>query len=715
MNRRSWLGRALASGRFPLWYWVITGVVLGGWTFITRVFVPWSIRRAHAGAPLISRLLSGRHRIPVEEYLADWDSVRPEIAFPALTLVLLLFLLAVAIRQPLVERVGGDRVAPRWSARMILAVGAGLGLLTGLGEAYYLVWTSFVQGRTIEGFRHISTDSLWMAPVADMVAFVLVGVLVVGVGSWKPTARSGAVVLSIFGFLTLHTWAMVTGRVWWWASALLAAGIAIRLARFAGRRAEAYTHLARRGAAWLAGMTIGVAASVILSPIASERRALAALPPSRPGAPDVLLLVLDTQRAASTSLYAEDYPDQRITTPNLERWAETAVVFDRAIAPASWTLPSHASMFTGRLNQELGTGFFTPLDERYPTLAEVLQANGYVTAGFVANIDFVSDFYGLDRGFIHYQDQPRSIGMTLESSWLTRVCVRTARRWIGNRDDVVRKRAADVNHEFLSWLATKPGRPFFAFLNYFDPHSPYRPPVPFDTLFREERGRYHIGRDYSALRFTTQDIEELEAAYDASIAYTDLEVGRLLDTLENAGVLENALVLITADHGESFGEHGWLGHANSLHLSEVHVPLLIRPPGGVHPGRRAIQVVSLRDLSATVLDLVGIDRVLPGRSLAGGMVTSRSPVDGHEREKLAPTPAISELRADWLSLVSGGYHYLRRRDGSEELYDIEADRPEAVNLVDDPDRFTVLKDLRSELARLTGDARPLGSSRSPED
>jgi arylsulfatase A-like enzyme len=486
---------------------------------------------------------------------------------------------------------------------------------------------------------------------------------------------------------------MVTGRIDWWGAAVLAAAIGVTLSRYVCKRAGVFRPLVLQLAPWLVGATAGIALSVSLGAMADQRRSLARLVDRPSDTPNVLLIVLDTQRAANTSLYGS----ARRTTPGLERLAESSVVFDRAIATTPWTLPSHASMFTGRLNRELGTGFARPLDSRYPTLAEALVSSGYTTAGFVSNLIFTTDFYGLDRGFLRYEDQPRSPGMTLASSWLTRHAIRTLRSWVGNRQDLVRKRAEDVNRRFLNWLEAEDYRPFFVFLNYYDAHDPYLPPAPFDTLYREIGGRYHIERDQDSGLYTTSELEELEAAYDAGIAYQDHHVGLLLDSLESRGIMEETLVLVTSDHGESFGEHGWVAHANSVHLTEVHVPLLIRPPGGLSTGRRVEAAVSLRDLPATVLGVLGLDQgPFPGHSLGAYLTQDAGVTDPPS------SPAVSELRGQWSSLIDGAYHYLRGPDGEEELYDIGLDPLEEHDLSGDPRRLEVLQRFKDELATQIG-------------
>ena len=347
----------------------------------------------------------------------------------------------------------------------------------------------------------------------------------------------------------------------------------------------------------------------------TEQRALAKLSPVPRDAPNVLLLVLDTVRAQSLSLYGY----VRGTTPRLEQWAKTGVVFDRAVSTAPWTLPSHASLFTGQFPHELSADWFIPLDATFPTLAEGFRAYAYVTAGFVANIyPWCTYEYGLNRGFIHYEDYPISLGQVIANSSLFRTITSNSqfRRIFGYHQLIPRKSAADINKDFLRWLSTIKSRPFFAFLNYFDAHDPYLPPTPFDTKFGPNRSW-----TYPQVFFRKISPQETQAwvdAYDGSIAYLDYQVDLLLHELQRRGVLENTLVIITSDHGEEFNEHGVFGHANSVYWQGLHVPLLVLYPGHVPADKRIHEPISLRDIPATVVDLVKLKGTtrFPGTSLA---------------------------------------------------------------------------------------------------
>ena len=210
----------------------------------------------------------------------------------------------------------------------------------------------------------------------------------------------------------------------------------------------------------------------------------------------MLLIVLDTVRADRLSLYGY----HRATTPKLEQLAKQGIRFDKVRATAPWTLPSHASMFTGRWPHELGVEWMTPLRGKFPTLAEYLGSHGYATAGFVANTLFCSYDTGIDRGFTHYEDYELGPLAAIRTAVVVDLAFKAAFRlaldygpsfdagpfrpvqgrpcWGGSWPEIESAPHA-INLKFVDWLARRrePGRPFFAFLNYFDAHAPYIPPT----------------------------------------------------------------------------------------------------------------------------------------------------------------------------------------------------------------------------------------------
>jgi arylsulfatase A-like enzyme len=398
---------------------------------------------------------------------------------------------------------------------------------------------------------------------------------------------------------------------------------------------------------------------------------------------------MDTVGAEWLSLYG--YP--RPTSPRLEAFARSGVVFEHVYATASWTLPSHATMFTGHYGSELTADWMVPLDRRFPTLAERLTSLGYVTGGFPANQAFGDPVFGLARGFLHYETYPDSweevlqnfaIGVRLSRSY-------QVRRLVGYWNILNRKNAARVNQEFLRWSRHAGRRPFFAFLNYFDTHEPYYPPAPFDSLFGKgldvlPPGTRIESRDvrvplkvYRGLPSRT--VRQLREAYDGCLAYMDEQIGRLLEELERRGLLDNTIVIVTADHGEMRGEAERFGHGFDVHAPVLHVPLIVRYPPRVPPGLRVDGAVSLRDLAATIADLSGLGSRLrlPGSSLLPADDASPLEADG--------SPVVSSLdhttdgSPGLRSIILGREHYIQYRDGREMLFDLAVDRMEVRDLL----------------------------------
>jgi arylsulfatase A-like enzyme len=502
-------------------------------------------------------------------------------------------------------------------------------------------------------------------------------------------------------FATLGLWgALLNLPLKGVASLLLAAG----LGRGIGRAVAGLGPVARRwGRRSLVGLvgSLGVIAVVSISRHAlDESRALARLPAPPRGVPNVLFIVLDTVRASSLSLYG--YP--RETTPQLTRWARRGVRFDWAVAPACWTYPSHCSFFTGRRPRELNSHWQLVLNTPHPTLAEFLASRGYLTAGFVANTSYCSAETGLNRGFVRYEDYPLSpwtiLGSTVVGKWVTQNVLSYGdyygRKWIQYQS----RDAKGINGGFLDWLSRQRQgeRPFFAFLNYMDAHEPFLVPREHTARFGyrpESRRDYEMLLDYwdrDKTQISPRDVALARDGYDDCIAYLDQQVGSLLDEVDRRGILQDTVVIITSDHGEEFGEHGVFDHGYSLYLDEVRVPLVIL--GATAPAGRAVAVpVSLRDLPATIVDLVGLatDSPFPGRSLAAHW---RVPPDTRPPRT---TPAISEAdfltigldprrgpgpsqRGYTISQVASGWHYFRDGTGTEALYELAGDPAESRNL-----------------------------------
>ncbi|MDX1429750.1 MAG: sulfatase-like hydrolase/transferase, partial [Rhodothermales bacterium] len=280
-----------------------------------------------------------------------------------------------------------------------------------------------------------------------------------------------------------------------------------------------------------------------------------------------------------------------------------------------------------------GASWGTPLDAQHLTLAERLAERGYATGGFVANLVFASSRSGLAQGFSTYEDIPTrpTLGHFLHSFRIVETATRAlVHRMDGPDPALIKQTAEDINRDFLAWLDRTDRLPFFAFLNYMDVHSPFGLHSPFDTLFGD-RPRYNrIGQEGwndATGHYDEEQRLSLLAAYDASWAYLDHQIGRLFDQLEARGILDETVVVIVGDHGEAFGEHGLRFHSAVPYDEVLKVPAVIFAPGRIAPGSRATGLRQQTDLLPTVAEVMGA-RVeggrLPGVSLLSEVPDSRT-------------------------------------------------------------------------------------------
>ena len=558
---------------------------------------------------------------------------------------------------------------------------------------------------------NVSRQFPWMFPAAGVLLTLAAGSGAAIASRCLPALFAARVVLGVI-LLTTSLGVLFRVPIYTAACLILAAGVASEGSGRLARRLDGFDRLVRRGLPWLLAAFV----ATVLGGVIAGARATAARPVPR-DAKNVLLIVLDTVRADSLSLYG--YP--RETTPNLRRLAERGVRFDRAFSTAPWTAPSHAGMFTGRRPRELSVGWNRPLDRRSPTLAEHLGRRGYDTAGFVANTTYCSYETGLDRGFAHYEDYDVDLReVLLRSSVVQRTLNALHRRpAIARRVGLGevslgsgRKSASRINRDFLRWLDRHGDRPYFAFLNYFDAHHPYVLPEGADA---PRFGPGPASPDDERLLRTWWDADKrgldprrialARDAYDRCIAYLDAELGKLIAELERRGEMDRTLIVVTADHGEAIGEHGLYGHGCSLYLPELHVPLLVVAPGRAPAGRVVSTPVTLADLPATVVDLIdpAARSPFPGRTLAATWSdrasSTRAPVIAEldEPPDADPNKGSSPVCAGPLrTLIDDQFHYIRRADGREELYRTTTDPAEREDLGSVPrfaatlDRFRAL-------------------------
>jgi len=348
--------------------------------------------------------------------------------------------------------------------------------------------------------------------------------------------------------------------------------------------------------------------------------------PIRPGAlagRNLLIVTLDTTRPDRLGFYG----NADIATPNLDRLAAGSAVFTRALATTPITLPSHASILTGRYPHHHGvrTNGLPPLDLDQTTLAELLSEHGYETAAFVSSFILERQF-GLAQGFTRYDDETHDEAAVMGYS---------------------ERRADRTTDRALEWLRGSHERPFFLWVHYYDPHANYAPPEPFE--------------------------ETSENSYDGELAFVDQQVGRLLHGV-TASSDQDALVVVTSDHGESFGEHEEQGHGFLVHEATLKIPLIITTTGGLAAPARIDRLASQVDLMPTVLSLLG----LPVPDGIDGVDLTEAPES--PRVVVAETH-YGEAIYGWARLAAIYHRNFKYVDGpNPELYDLGKDPLEQHNV-----------------------------------
>jgi arylsulfatase A-like enzyme len=371
---------------------------------------------------------------------------------------------------------------------------------------------------------------------------------------------------------------------------------------------------------------------------------------------DVILIVVDTLRADVLGVYgAEPSP-----SPFIDRLAEQSVVFELAVSQAPSTLPSMASMMTS-LHPSAWRGPFGPaetiLPPDLPNVATLFREAGYVTAGFQKN-PWLRPGTGFERGFDVYE----LVGGDRAEDRSGEQLVDAVLRW-----------AAVIADQRRSGCST----PFFLYVHFMEPHIDYRPPPdffpaeardyrgPFDT----SAGSLHALSD-SPSGPEPADVEQMKRLYRSEVAYLDSQVARLHDELAASDLwTKDSVVVLMADHGEQFGEHGQFEHGD-IHLENIHVPLIIRAPGKAP--RRVHQTVRLLDVAPTLIELASLEE-LPqgeGRSLVAALLG----------EVLPSVPAVTEQRGN--RRVTATRYSLLERDGQTLLFDLRADRDETHDLAE---------------------------------
>jgi arylsulfatase A-like enzyme len=390
-------------------------------------------------------------------------------------------------------------------------------------------------------------------------------------------------------------------------------------------------------------------------------------PESRAAPPSVLLVTVDTLRADHLTCYGYE----RNTSPHMDEFARRSTRVARAYATAPWTVPTHASIFTGLFPFQHGAHTVevpknakenaAPLSSSQPTLAEVLRRGGYRTAAVVANSVYLAERFGMDRGFETYT--------------------------------VKREYGVLLNSIIFKWLRQNGTKPFFLFVNYIDTHRPYnispRPngnlPLPSrenPDLLLNSLYDHVMGAAGPAPRSLVQGVID---QYDTAIANVDQSIGELFAFLKQHGLFEDTMIILTSDHGEYFGEHALVEHSKDVYEQALRVPLIIKLPGQ-RAGVIDQRVISSVDLAGMIVDKLpaevkknadGLFPFRPGNHpvLAENYYTRlrdlRNPLFGTR---------FNRIRT---AFYRDRYKYIRSNDGKNELYDLRSDPGEQTNLIDD--------------------------------
>ncbi|HVO80645.1 MAG TPA: sulfatase [Terriglobales bacterium] len=597
--------------------------------------------------------------------------------------------------------------ATRPSLGTLLLMAVWFGIVTGLVEGAGLLLFQRINWARWGPTLHVSEPIVWISAIVDVILFSALTLLIGLGGRLIPRLPAQSVAVFALSTATVYDWLALTARLYPVSCLLLALGTAAVFTRWFRHHESAIRRFFKRTVVWLVVVLVVAGAGIQGRIWLREQRALAALPPAAPGAPNVLLVVVDTLRADHLSSYGYS----RTTSPNMDRLGRQGVLFENALSTTSWSFPSHVSLVTGRYQFEHGLGRIPPMTAfgpapdlgGLPTLEEALERRGYRTGAFSANRLFFSGNLGFSRGFAHFEDYFHSPAdmfvRTLYGREFSRIyLVRTDKskpkrllRWLGFDSLLdsdaegwggvagalgVRKRASVVNQEVVHWLDHTPQRPFLAVLNYFDVHGPYGLP-----------------RSYPRPTWSQTSLVDL---YDDGISYADDYLGQLLDALQQRGLLDNTLVVLTSDHGEGLWQHGLPTHGRALYRELIHVPLIFWYPRHIPSGIRVATPVTNAAIAETVMGVLGEDSpsLFPEPSLAKLWKNPGAPQlwpyplselaqnrfeDAQDRpaDRHFPTSTTGPMK----SLMTARWHLIVHKGLGDQLYDWVHDPGETKNLI----------------------------------
>jgi arylsulfatase A-like enzyme len=430
--------------------------------------------------------------------------------------------------------------------------------------------------------------------------------------------------------------------------------------------------------------------------------------------PNVILITVDTLRADHIGAYGM----RAAQTPTIDRLAREGARFDRAICQLPQTNPSHTALLTGLYASTNGVKIHMvdQLRSGVQTMADVFLQGGYRTGAIYSWVSLDPQFSGLNRGFQTYDGYVLNRSLLFSNPNLEQLAalyrqieakvpiVKTADAHLGSSDEIERRldgRADVTNAAVFNWLDTHASAgPFFLWVHYYDPHYPYTPPAGFDHLFGLKYTGHVDGSidtlkaiEDGKLTLTDADLARLGELYQGEIAYTDSQIGRLVANLGSRGMLDDTILVVTGDHGESFGEHGDWTHGLKVFESEVRVPLVIRYPARVPAGVAVSAPVQLIDVMPTLLELTGLRPAKPiqGTSLLPLVTHASAATPGLAFVELADEAFVALLTTDWKIIRNNA-------NGELQLYHLTDDEAELHNLIRAEPR--VAQDLAAQLQQL---------------
>jgi hypothetical protein len=575
---------------------------------------------------------------------------------------------------------GAGTGAETWRLSDMLAIAAWAGTLVGLAEGTALLVCNFFPA-LLAPYK-VSVHVLWVAAVLDVLLFGLVA-LIWNALRWSMPRHAGwfrpARLWGLFIFLGVFALVWAPKVIHIVGAAVLSAGLAVAACRTLEGRYSALTRHLRARVAWTPALVLMAAAGAILYQSGREawlHRRLSAAPAA---APNVLLLVMDTVRFDRFGHGGAD-----TLTPNLNRLAASGVTFENAWATSSWSLPSHASILTGRYPVEHGADWPSlELRDASPTLAEFLAGRGYVTGAFSGNAAWVTPTY-LGRGFLRFEVYVLEdlLRRTVYGRTLARLLEPLGLHYAGRGT-----KADALNVELLRFLDDYPGRPFFAYVCYMDVNQAFHHRM--------------LNRPFWASKAS---VEEIEQAYDDGLRELDERIGDLLGELERRGLRDRTIVIVTSDHGQSFGNEGYNGnrregHGTTLYPEQLRVPLFLAYGRTLPAGRTVTTPVSLKDLAATIAAMLELpDNPFPDRPL---------PVTLELAQRQEPRPILATLRygdRDLQSIIWRDRQYIRNGAApgdDERLADLTG-----APLVQDRDHDLDLPAYRGKLRELLNEGAP---------